>query len=96
MSSVGYFFIRELLMRKVYILKSINYNWFYVWMTSDFDRRISDHNKWYNHTTKHYAPFQVVYTEDCLNSRQARIREKYRKSWSWKKKIKEFVVGPDK
>ena len=49
-------------------------------MTSDFDRRISDHNKRYNHSTKHYAPFQVIYTEDCLDSRQARIREKYRKS----------------
>ncbi|MBK8722715.1 MAG: GIY-YIG nuclease family protein [Saprospiraceae bacterium] len=29
----------------VYVLKSCLKNWFYVGMTSDINRRISDHNK---------------------------------------------------
>ena len=65
-------------------------------MTSDFDRRFHDHNNWYNRSTKHYAPFRLIYIENCNSSSEARIREKYLTSWAWKNKIKDMIVGPDK
>ena len=39
-------------MYTVYVLKSVSADWFYVGMTSDFDRRLSDHNSGYNLSTK--------------------------------------------
>ena len=64
----------------VYALRSINYNYIYVGMTSDLDKRINAHNRGYERTTKPYLPFNLIYTEKCENRKEARIREKYFKS----------------
>ncbi len=64
----------------VYALRSINYNYIYVGMTSDLNKRINAHNRGYERTTKPYLPFNLIYTEKCEKRKEARIREKYFKS----------------
>ena len=57
-------------------------------MTSDINRRIADHNKGYNRSTKPYAPFELVFIEEYQNSLDARNREKYLKSGIGKEFLK--------
>ena len=72
----------------IYAISSIHHNYIYVGMTSDLHRRISDHNKGYEKTTRAYAPFSVIYTEECADRKEARRREKYWKGGSGKEKLK--------
>ena len=74
----------------VYVLKSISADWFYVGMTSDFDRRLSDHNRGYNLSTKSKAPFIVIFTELYDTSLEARNREKFLKNASGKRFIRNY------
>ncbi|MFI5163177.1 MAG: GIY-YIG nuclease family protein [Sphingobacteriales bacterium] len=64
----------------VYALSSLIRNYIYVGMTSDLERRIDDHNKGYNKTTKPYRPFKVILIEEYETRPIARKREKYLKS----------------
>jgi len=49
-------------------------------MTNNLSRRFDDHQNKRNISTKAYAPFELVYTEECTTSLEARKREKYLKS----------------
>ncbi len=64
----------------VYAIKSLSRNYIYVGLTNNLERRIYDHNKGYNRTTKPYSPFKTIYTEEFNSRIEARIREKYLKS----------------
>ncbi|MCW8849188.1 MAG: GIY-YIG nuclease family protein [Melioribacteraceae bacterium] len=64
----------------VYAIKSLSRNYIYVGLTNNLERRISDHNKGYNRTTKPYSPFITIYTEEFNTRIEARNREKYLKS----------------
>ena len=64
----------------VYAISSISRNYIYVGLTDNLERRIDQHNKGYNRTTKPYAPFVLIYTEECDTRLEARKREKYLKS----------------
>ena len=74
----------------VYVLKSVSADWFYVGMTTDFDRRLSDHNRGYNLSTKSKAPFIVIFTEVYNTSLEARNREKFLKNASGKRFIRNY------
>ncbi len=74
----------------VYVLKSTGADWFYVGMTSDFERRLSDHNRGYNLSTKAKAPFIVIFTELYNTSLEARGREKFLKNASGKRFIRDY------
>ena len=64
----------------VYAIQSLNWNYIYVGITNDVERRLKEHNNGYNKTTKPYLPFTLIYMEK-LNSRSlAREREKFLKS----------------
>ena len=43
----------------VYAISSINRNYIYVGLTSNFDERLKRHNGLREKTTKPYAPFQL-------------------------------------
>lgn len=58
-------------------------------MTSNLERRISEHNQGKNKTTKPYAGFDLIATESYNTRPEARLREKYLKSGSGKEWIKE-------
>ncbi|MCO6499727.1 MAG: GIY-YIG nuclease family protein [Vicingus serpentipes] len=75
-------------MYKVYAISSLSKNYIYVGLTSDLDKRLLRHNRGYEKTTKPYAPFKLIYTEECSDRKLARTREKYWKSGTGKEKLK--------
>jgi putative endonuclease len=79
----------------VYALSSLNRNYIYVGMTSDPERRIDDHNKGYNKTTKAYSPFKTILFEEHETRIVARKREKYLKSGIGKEYLKELLRNMD-
>jgi len=72
----------------VYAIKSLQYNYIYVWITDNISRRIGEHNNWHTKSTKYYRPFSILYIEEVWDRKEARIREKYWKSWIGKQKLK--------
>jgi len=59
----------------VYILKSINVNWYYVGSTNNIDRRFLEHQNGLVQSTKGYRPFSLVSTKDFDNETEARNYE---------------------
>lgn len=60
----------------------------YVGLTDNLGRRLLQHNRGYNKTTRPYAPFTVLYVEQCETRTGARVREKYLKSGVGKEFLK--------
>ena len=73
----------------VYAIYSERRNYLYVGITNDLSRRINEHNRGYNKTTKPYKPFRLIYSERCENRIEARKREKYYKSGVGKEFLRE-------
>ncbi len=78
-------------MYPVYVIKSINFDFRYVGFTSNLTRRLHDHNRGYNKSTKHYKPFNLIYTESCETSTIARKREKFFKSTRGRNFLREYL-----
>lgn len=72
----------------VYVLKSLNRNYIYVWLTNNLERRVGQHQGWKVRTTKPYSPFVLLITEEFNTRMEARTREKQLKSWYWKEYLK--------
>ncbi|MCX6729903.1 MAG: GIY-YIG nuclease family protein [Candidatus Portnoybacteria bacterium] len=72
----------------VYILLSEETQKTYVGSTTDLDRRIKEHNNGENLSTKRHIPWKVFYKEEYENLAEARVREKYLKSCTGRKFIK--------
>jgi putative endonuclease len=72
----------------VYAIKSSTRNYIYVGMTSDIERRVLEHNKGENKSTKAYKPFILIHEEYFLTRIEARKREKYLKSGCGKEFLK--------
>jgi len=79
----------------VYALSSLTRNYIYVGMTSDLERRIDDHNKGYNQTTKPYRPFKVILIEEYETRPIARKREKYLKTGVGKEYLKSLIKNDE-
>jgi putative endonuclease len=71
----------------VYGLASVHRSYIYVGLSNDLDRRLSEHNRGYNKTTRAYAPFILIYSESCEDRVRARQREKYWKGGSGKRQL---------
>jgi putative endonuclease len=63
-----------------YALRSDKDRGLYVGMTSNVERRVTEHNRGYNRSTKSRGPFSLIYFEECGSRSEAREREKYLKS----------------
>lgn len=59
----------------VYMLKSIKDGSLYVGYSSDLKRRLLEHNSGQGISTKHKAPFELVYYEAYKNGADAKYRE---------------------
>jgi len=66
----------------VYILQSQKDGTFYTGITENISRRIREHNAGQNKSTKHRAPFSLVYSEEYEARTDAREREKFLKTGS--------------
>lgn len=63
-----------------YVLLSLKDNENYIGYTSNFKKRLEEHNAGKNFSTKLRRPLQLIYFEACLNKDDAKQREKYFKS----------------
>lgn len=75
----------------VYALRSLSRRYIYVGMTGDVNRRLAEHNKKENSSTRAYAPFELFYTEEFSDRVEARKREKYLKSGVGKEFLKALL-----
>jgi len=64
----------------VYVLESIKDGDRYVGFTTNLKKRIEEHNKGLNFSTKSERPWRLIYCEICTNQNDAKRREKYLKS----------------
>lgn len=81
----------------VYMLKSeVNGN-VYIGYTIDLKRRLMEHNKKLNKSTKLYALWKLIYFEACLNKDDAMRREHYLKTSQGsrliKRRLKEYFYS---
>lgn len=79
-------------MFSVYAIKSLAHNFIYVGMTENLEERLRRHNNGYNKSTKRFAPFKLIYSENCEIGQDARIREKYLKSTSGKRFLRKILA----
>jgi putative endonuclease len=66
----------------VYFLESVNFDFNYVGMTSDLQKRLNAHNNGENQSTKHYAPYIIKAYIAVDNRDTAAKLEKYFKTGS--------------
>lgn len=64
----------------VYVLKSLQKDFIYVGKTSNLRRRFKEHNDKEELSTKHYAPFNLIFYEAYRNKNDAGRREMYLKT----------------
>ncbi|WP_350289122.1 GIY-YIG nuclease family protein [uncultured Croceitalea sp.] len=72
----------------VYAISSMYHNYIYVGMTKNLEERLSRHNCKREKTTKFYAPFELIFSEQCSNRIEGRKREKYWKSGVGKEQLR--------
>ena len=72
----------------VYALSILSRIYIYVGLTSNLNDRLHRHNSGYEKTTRAYAPFDLIYTEDFETRIEARVKEKYLKSGVGKELLK--------
>lgn len=63
-----------------YVLKSEKDGKRYIGFTDDLKKRLDEHNKGLNKSTKYRKPLVLIYYEACLNKKAAIKREKYLKT----------------
>ncbi|MBI2588396.1 GIY-YIG nuclease family protein [Candidatus Berkelbacteria bacterium] len=69
----------------VYILLCSD-DYFYTGITSNLDKRISEHRHGLSKLTKNRLPIRLVYSEDFKTRKEAAKREKEIKGWRREKK----------
>lgn len=75
----------------LYILKSKNYPKTYVGITECIGRRLAEHNSGKSTFTNRYKPWVIIYTEEHSSMNEARKREKYFKSATGRRKLKQYI-----
>ena len=81
---------RAKFMYTVYAIKSKIRNYIYVGLTSNLNERLNRHNSGYEKTTRAYAPFNLIFSEDFQSRVEARTKEKYFKSGVGKEFLKKI------
>lgn len=81
----------------IYVLESVKYKHLYVGYTIDLNKRLKEHNRGLNFSTKPYRPWYIVFFEGYRNQKDARRREGYLKtsqgSRLLKRMLKEYFYG---
>lgn len=71
----------------VYVLKSLKDRKTYVGYTNNLVRRLQEHNSKQSLATKHRAPFEVLFYENCASMAHAKKQELYWKSGGGRRKL---------
>ncbi len=64
-------------MYTVYAIKSKIWNYIYVGLTSKLNESLHRHNSSYEKTTRAYAPYNLIFSEDFKIRVEARAKEKF-------------------
>lgn len=72
----------------IYIIQSKKDKKWYTGYSKDLRKRFNEHNSNISYSTKNRVPFKLIYYEACLNSQDARLREKYLKTGMGKRYLK--------
>ena len=75
----------------VYVLKSLNNGSHYIGCTSDINRRIREHNRGENISTKKHSPFKLLHSETYASQHEAFKREKVIKSYKGGEAFKKLI-----
>jgi len=75
----------------VYIIKSINYNRYYIGHTENIDKRIKLHNNGRVKSTKSFIPWKLIYREVYNTRREAYKRELLIKSYKHGEAFKKLI-----
>jgi putative endonuclease len=79
-----------------YILRSLEKDFTYVGFTSNLNRRLSEHNKGLNQSTKHYRPFELNAYVAVKTKEKAEALEKYFKTGSGKAVLNKRILEDNK
>jgi putative endonuclease len=74
----------------VYALQSQTDGRIYVGFSSNVEKRLKEHNLGKTKSTKGFRPWIIIFSEDCSNRIEARIKEKYYKTGIGKEKVKKY------
>jgi predicted GIY-YIG superfamily endonuclease len=75
----------------VYALRNAINNEIYIGITNNITRRLKEHNSGKNRYTKAFAPWDVFYTEECVDYSAARFREKSLKTITGRRYLREVL-----
>ncbi|NQT49701.1 GIY-YIG nuclease family protein [Candidatus Kuenenbacteria bacterium] len=75
----------------VYILKSLKDGKFYIGLTADLKRRVSEHQKGKNISTSKRLPVELIYYEAFLSKKDAQRRERYFKTTKGKTTLRQML-----
>src|SRR3989344_3594095 len=75
----------------VYVLKSIKKDFIYVGSTANLKKRFLEHNNKEELSTKHYAPFDLIFYEAYRNEKDAKRREEYFKTTKGKVTLRQML-----
>jgi putative endonuclease len=75
----------------VYLLRSSTNGGFYVGYTHDLKKRLAEHNKGLNLSTKAFRPWELIYYEAHKDEEDARRREKYLKTSAGKQALRRML-----
>jgi len=78
-------------MHYVCVLRSVKNGRFYAGSTSDLRKRLTEHQNNRSTYTKSHGPYELIYYEACMNANDALAREKYLKSGTGKRYLRNRV-----
>jgi predicted GIY-YIG superfamily endonuclease len=77
----------------VYILQSVNFDYYYVGQSENPHVRLEYHNTTERGFTARYRPWKLVYIKECANRTEAKKLERRIKSWKSRKMIEKLLRG---
>ncbi len=75
----------------VYLLESVNYSELYIGYTTNLRKRLIEHNRGLNFSTKPYKPWKLIHYEAYLNKEDAKRRENYLKTSQGSRLLKRML-----
>jgi len=75
----------------VYILEMSNWK-YYIWSTSDVERRFSEHQRWKTLSTKNNRPLILLYYRKFATKEEAHTKELWLKKQKSKKVVQNFMA----
>jgi len=75
----------------VYVLRSHRDGGLYIGLTTNIRRRLEEHNRGYQRSTKSRRPFDVMLTEEFASLQEAREREKQHKTGAGREALRRLL-----